>query len=154
MSRPLRIVIVGGVAAGPKVASKIIRLCQDAEVTIVEKGRLLSYAGCGLPYYVSGVVKGQKELMCTPVGTVRDPVSSNMSRTSESSTKRRPLRLTVRAGAFECVTWCAGRSHGWTTTSWFWQPGQDRLFRLFLERIWTMCSPFRVCMTPRVSGLH
>jgi len=74
MSRPLRVVIVGGVAAGPKVASKIIRLCQDAEVTIVEKGKLLSYAGCGLPYYVSGVVKDQKELMCTPVGTVRDPV--------------------------------------------------------------------------------
>lgn len=74
MSRPLRVVIVGGVAAGPKVASKIIRLCQDAEVTIVEKGKLLSYAGCGLPYYVSGVVKDQKELMCTPVGTVHDPV--------------------------------------------------------------------------------
>lgn len=74
MSKPLRVVIVGGVAAGPKVASKVIRLCQDAEVTIIEKGKLLSYAGCGLPYYVSGVVKDQKELMCTPVGTVRDPV--------------------------------------------------------------------------------
>ena len=74
MERPLRVVIVGGVAAGPKVASKVIRLCQDAEVTVVEKGKLLSYAGCGLPYYVSGVVKEQKELMCTPVGTVRDPV--------------------------------------------------------------------------------
>jgi NADPH-dependent 2,4-dienoyl-CoA reductase/sulfur reductase-like enzyme/rhodanese-related sulfurtransferase len=74
MSAPLRVVIVGGVAAGPKVASKIIRLCPEAEVTIVEKGKLLSYAGCGLPYYVSGVVKEQKELMSTPVGTVRDPV--------------------------------------------------------------------------------
>ena len=74
MSKPLRVVIVGGVAAGPKVASKIIRLCQDAEVTIIEQGRLLSYAGCGLPYYVSGVVKDQKDLMSTPVGTVRDPV--------------------------------------------------------------------------------
>jgi len=74
MSSPLRVVIVGGVAAGPKVASKIIRLCPEAEVTIVEKGKLLSYAGCGLPYYVSGVVKEQKELMSTPVGAVRDPV--------------------------------------------------------------------------------
>ena len=74
MSSPLRVVIVGGVAAGPKVASKIIRLCPEAEVTIVEKGKLLSYAGCGLPYYVSGVVKEQKELMSTPVGVVRDPV--------------------------------------------------------------------------------
>ena len=74
MSDPIKVIIVGGVAAGPKVASKIIRLMPDAEVTIVEKGELLSYAGCGLPYYVSGVVKEQKELMSTPVGVVRDPV--------------------------------------------------------------------------------
>jgi NADPH-dependent 2,4-dienoyl-CoA reductase/sulfur reductase-like enzyme/rhodanese-related sulfurtransferase len=70
----MRVVIVGGVAAGPKVASKVIRLCPDADVTLVEKGKLLSYAGCGLPYYVSGVVKDQKELMSTPVGVARDPV--------------------------------------------------------------------------------
>lgn len=74
MKHPFRVVIVGGVAAGPKVASKVIRLCSDAEVTIVERGKLLSYAGCGLPYYVSGAVKEQKELMSTPVGVVRDPV--------------------------------------------------------------------------------
>lgn len=74
VKHPLRVVIVGGVAAGPKVASKVIRLCPDAEVTIVEKGKFLSYAGCGLPYYVSGAVQEQKELMSTPVGVVRDPV--------------------------------------------------------------------------------
>jgi NADPH-dependent 2,4-dienoyl-CoA reductase/sulfur reductase-like enzyme/rhodanese-related sulfurtransferase len=74
MARSMRVVIVGGVAAGPKVASKVIRLKPDAEVTIVEKGRFLSYAGCGLPYYISDVVKEQKELMATPVGVVRDPV--------------------------------------------------------------------------------
>ncbi len=74
MTQPLRVVIIGGVAAGPKAASKIIRLRPDAEVTVVDKGEFLSYAGCGLPYYVSGVVKEQKELMSTPVGVVRDPV--------------------------------------------------------------------------------
>jgi len=74
MSDPMKVVIVGAVAAGPKVASKIIRLMPDAEVTIVEKGELLSYAGCGLPYYVSGIVEKQAELMCTAVGVVRDPV--------------------------------------------------------------------------------
>jgi NADPH-dependent 2,4-dienoyl-CoA reductase/sulfur reductase-like enzyme/rhodanese-related sulfurtransferase len=74
MSDVMKVVIIGGVAAGPKVASRIIRLVPDAEVTIVEKGKLLSYAGCGLPYYVSGVVKEQAELMSTPVGIVRDPV--------------------------------------------------------------------------------
>ncbi len=70
MSR--KIIIVGGVAAGPKVAAKVMRNCPEDQVTVIERGEFLSYAGCGLPYYVSGVVKEQKELMSTPVGTVRD----------------------------------------------------------------------------------
>jgi len=74
MHKPRKVVIIGGVAAGPKVASKIIRLEPDAEVTVVDKGRVLSYAGCGLPYYVSGVVKDEKELFSTAAGAVRDPV--------------------------------------------------------------------------------
>jgi len=74
MPEPMKVVIVGGVAAGPKAASKVIRLMPDADVTVVERGKLLSYAGCGLPYYISGVVKEQKELLATPVGVVRDPV--------------------------------------------------------------------------------
>lgn len=74
MRTPLRVVIVGGVAAGPKAAAKIIRLSPDAQVTIVERGQFLSYAGCGLPYYISGVVRDQKELMSSPLGGVRDPI--------------------------------------------------------------------------------
>ncbi len=70
----MRVLIIGGVAAGPKIASKVIRLDPRAEVTIVEKGKFLSYAGCGLPYYVSDVVKSQRQLMSTPVGVVRDAV--------------------------------------------------------------------------------
>jgi len=68
----LKVVIIGGVAAGPKVAAKVMRLNPKAEVTVVEKGELLSYAGCGLPYFISGTVKDQKELMSTPAGVVRD----------------------------------------------------------------------------------
>ncbi|MFO7937922.1 MAG: FAD-dependent oxidoreductase [Kiritimatiellia bacterium] len=68
----MKVIVIGGVAAGPKTASRINRLCAEAEVTIVEKGEFLSYAGCGLPYYISGLVKDSKELMSTPVGTVRD----------------------------------------------------------------------------------
>lgn len=68
----MKVIVIGGVAAGPKAASRINRLCADAEVTIIEKGEFLSYAGCGLPYYISGMVEDSKELMSTPVGTVRD----------------------------------------------------------------------------------
>ena len=68
----LKIVVVGGVAAGPKAAARIMRLRPDAEITVLERGKFISYAGCGLPYYVSGVVKQQKALMSTPVGALRD----------------------------------------------------------------------------------
>lgn len=67
-----RILIIGGVAAGPKAASRARRRDPDAEITIVERGKLLSYAGCGLPYYVEGKVPELHDLMSTAVGVVRD----------------------------------------------------------------------------------
>ena len=104
MSRPMKVVIIGGVAAGPKAAAKVVRLMPDADVTIVEKGKLLSYAGCGLPYYVSGVVKEQSELLCTPTGTVRDPVFFRkvknvhvLSETEAIEVDRAGKRVQVRA---------------------------------------------------------
>lgn len=72
MEQVLRVVVIGGVAAGPKIAAKVMRLRPDAEVVLVEKGAFLSYAGCGLPYYISGAVKEQAQLMDTPIGVVRD----------------------------------------------------------------------------------
>lgn len=68
----MKVIVIGGVAAGPKTAAKIMRLNPEAEVTLLEKGKFLSYAGCGLPYYVSGEVKEEKDLMSTPIGVVRD----------------------------------------------------------------------------------
>lgn len=73
MADPLRIVVVGGVAAGPKAAARARRLAPEAEITIVEKDQLLSYAGCGLPYYISGLVENRNDLMATPIGVLRDP---------------------------------------------------------------------------------
>lgn len=73
-ARQLRVVVIGGVTAGPKAAARIIRQCPDADVTIVDRGTVLSYAGCGLPFYVSGVVRDQKRLISSPAGVVRDPV--------------------------------------------------------------------------------
>ena len=67
-----KIVVIGGVACGPKTAARIRRLDPDAEIIILEKGELLSYAGCGLPFYLSGEVHDYKELLSTPIGVVRD----------------------------------------------------------------------------------
>lgn len=99
----MKVVVIGGVAAGPKTASRIRRLCDDAEVTVVEKGEFLSYAGCGLPYYISGMVKDQKELMATPVGTVRDSVFFRnvkdvhvMNRTEATAVDRENKKVSIR----------------------------------------------------------
>lgn len=67
-----RILVIGGVAAGPKAAARARRRDPNAEITIVEKGELLSYAGCGLPYYIQGEVETADELMSTPAGAIRD----------------------------------------------------------------------------------
>ncbi len=50
----MKIIIIGGVAAGMSAASKIRRMAPDIEVTVYEKGGFLSYGACGLPYYVGG----------------------------------------------------------------------------------------------------
>ena len=69
-----KVVIIGGVAAGPKAAARLRRLDPEAEITIVERGRFVSYAGCGTAYYIKGDISEVSELYCTPVGTPRDAV--------------------------------------------------------------------------------
>ena len=69
-----RVVVIGGVAAGPKAAAKIKRMEPETEVVILEKGRYLSFGACGFPYYIGGEVKDVDELMKTPTGVVRDEV--------------------------------------------------------------------------------
>ncbi|HHY38626.1 MAG TPA: FAD-dependent oxidoreductase [Clostridia bacterium] len=64
-------VVIGGVAAGTKAAAKAKRENPDLEVTVLEKGEHISYAGCGLPYFVGGIIKEGKDLL------VRSPQDFN-----------------------------------------------------------------------------
>ncbi|NCB93058.1 MAG: pyridine nucleotide-disulfide oxidoreductase [Clostridia bacterium] len=59
----MKVLIVGGVAAGTKIAAKLKREDRSAEVTILTKGKDISYAGCGLPYYVGDIIKERKDLV-------------------------------------------------------------------------------------------
>jgi len=58
----MKIVIVGGVAGGATAAARIRRLDEQAEIIIFERSGFVSYANCGLPYYVGGVIGDKKEL--------------------------------------------------------------------------------------------
>ena len=58
-----RVVIVGGVAGGMSAATRLRRLDETAEIIVVEKSGFVSYANCGLPYYVGGVIEEEKSLL-------------------------------------------------------------------------------------------
>lgn len=59
----MNVLIIGGVAAGTKTAAKLKREDRSAQVTVITKDRDISYAGCGLPYYVGGLIESRDELI-------------------------------------------------------------------------------------------
>jgi NADPH-dependent 2,4-dienoyl-CoA reductase/sulfur reductase-like enzyme/rhodanese-related sulfurtransferase len=88
-----RIVIIGGVAAGPKAACRVKRLMPDAEVTVIDQDSLISYGGCGIPYYVSGDVSDEKELRSTSFHMVRDEYFFEKAKGVTTLTSTRALAI-------------------------------------------------------------
>lgn len=58
----MKVVIVGGVAGGATAAARIRRLEEQAEIVVFERSGFISYANCGLPYYIGGVIENPEEL--------------------------------------------------------------------------------------------
>ena len=77
-----KIVVVGGVAGGMSAAARMRRLDATAEIVVLEKSGYVSYANCGLPYFVGGVISNEESLLL---------------QTPESLFKR--FRLDVRIGS-------------------------------------------------------
>jgi NADPH-dependent 2,4-dienoyl-CoA reductase/sulfur reductase-like enzyme/rhodanese-related sulfurtransferase len=61
--RIMKVVIIGGVAGGMSAATRMRRLDGDAEIVVLEKSGYVSYANCGLPYYVGGVIEEESDLV-------------------------------------------------------------------------------------------
>ena len=78
MKRQLRLVVIGGVAAGTKAASKARRDDPSMEITIVSREEYISYAGCGLAYYVGGVVDDRAKLFARSPETFREKHNINI----------------------------------------------------------------------------
>jgi NADPH-dependent 2,4-dienoyl-CoA reductase/sulfur reductase-like enzyme/rhodanese-related sulfurtransferase len=73
MSQAMHVLVVGGVACGPKTSARIKRLWPEAKVTMIEKTESVSFGACGLPYYIEGVCSDIDMLFETPVGVKRSP---------------------------------------------------------------------------------
>ncbi|MCP4112919.1 MAG: FAD-dependent oxidoreductase [Desulfobacteraceae bacterium] len=74
MNSQTKVLVIGGVACGPKTASRLKRLVPGADITVIEKGDIVSYGACGIPYYVEGLFPDVDELTRTPVGVQRTPM--------------------------------------------------------------------------------
>jgi CoA-disulfide reductase len=59
----MKVIIVGGVAGGASAAARLRRLDENAEIILFEKGEYISFANCGLPYYIGGVIKEKDKLL-------------------------------------------------------------------------------------------
>lgn len=87
----MKYIIIGGVAGGATAAARIRRNTEKAEIILFEKGEYISYANCGLPYYIGGVISDRERLFVqTPESfgkrfniDVRTPFGSNGYRCKE-----------------------------------------------------------------------
>ena len=71
MNNPIKVVIIGGGACGPKTAARLRRLDPHALITMVQDEALISYAGCGLPYFIAGSVKPRNMLIHRDVSSFK-----------------------------------------------------------------------------------
>lgn len=88
-----KVLIIGGVAAGPKAGCRIKRINPDMEVTMVDQDNLISYGGCGIPYYVSGDVSDESELRSTSFHMLRDESFFEFAKGIKTLTSTRALRI-------------------------------------------------------------
>ena len=58
----MKVIITGGVAGGASAAARLRRLDEQAEIIVFERSGYISYANCGLPYYIGGVIEDPEEL--------------------------------------------------------------------------------------------
>lgn len=93
----LKVVVIGGVALGPKAACRIKRMAPDTDVTLVDASKLISYGGCGIPYYVSGDVSDHTQLQETSFHMIRDEVFFETCKDFIVMTETRALSIDRKA---------------------------------------------------------
>ena len=112
-----RVLIVGGVAGGASCAARLRRLDESAEIVVFDRGPYVSFANCGLPYYVGNVIADERELL------VATGDSSASASTSRSTRDTRSPRSIARRGRSRCAISPTAASAGSATTRSCSSPG-------------------------------
>lgn len=96
MKKPLKIVIVGGVAGGASAAARARRVNEHAEITLLEKDAYVSFANCGLPYYIGGEIEDREKLFVARPQKFKDWFNIDVRVRNEAlsiDTEKKSLRI-------------------------------------------------------------
>ncbi len=88
-----KIVIIGGVAAGPKTACHLKRLKPETQITLIDQDSLISYGGCGIPYFIGGEVADADALRSTSFDVLRDEAFFSGAKGIETKTSTRATAI-------------------------------------------------------------
>jgi len=100
----MKAIIIGGVAAGASAAARLRRLDEAAEIVLIERGADISYANCGLPYHIGGVIADRRALSVMSAKGFRDRFNVDVRPLSEAIAIDRAARtLTIRGPQGEYV---------------------------------------------------
>ncbi len=92
-----RILIIGGVAGGASCAARLRRLCERCEIILIDKGEYVSFANCGLPYYVGDVIKEQQKLLVATPDKFRNRFNIQVKTLHEAiSIDRKKKTVTIK----------------------------------------------------------
>lgn len=97
----MKVVIIGGVAGGASCVTRLRRLDESAEIVILERGDHVSYANCGLPYYVGGKIEREESLTVASPGFLRARFGIDVRVRSEAvgiDTEKKVVRVRERDG--------------------------------------------------------
>ncbi len=97
-----RIIVVGASAAGLRAAARARRLLSNAKILVIDQDTYISYAACGMPYYVSGDIQNVDKLRETAYGLVRDPDFFRSAKDLEVITETRVERIDTDARKVFC----------------------------------------------------
>ena len=78
-----KIIVVGGVAGGATALSRLRRLNENNEIVLIEKGEYVSFANCGLPYYIGGVIQSRDELFVSDISSIEGKYGVKIKNFSE-----------------------------------------------------------------------
>lgn len=97
-----KVLIVGGVAGGASAAARLRRLDESLEIVIFEKGEYVSFANCGLPYHIGGVIENRESLLVQTPEKLKARFNLDVrvnSEVTEVNTGEKSVKVRTKSGA-------------------------------------------------------